>query len=530
MLASRIYFDHHYSVRSLVRDDARIDVIGSVHGEVRPELVLARLLLERGILQDPQTIHRVLRSLRGNFCVVIQDRNHCLLAATDKIRSYPLFFGIKNHELVVGNDCPRMVSMMQSVKNLLSFREFQMAGYVTGSKTLYRDLSQIRAGEVLLFDGTSARVLPYYTYYCQEVFSDSREALKERLHEVSVSIFERLIERLHGRPVVVPLSAGNDSRLVVSLLKYLGYPRIQTFTFGIPGNHEARWAKDIAHQLGVPWVFVPYTRRMWRELFYSSLYESYSQLTPSLITVPFLLDFFALHGLSTRDHLPKDAVLINGLSGDFVSGAHVSSEIFARPYIQKDDLIDHIFDRHYVLWRHLCTPKNRAQMRKNIEHIFPATLPERVTQEEAVKQYELWEWSCRQTTFVLSSQRAYDYFGLSWELPLWDDAYLDFWSRVSAQDKMQQALYEDYLTTYDYGRVFRDVDYYRYLSPAMMRYLQGIFARFGPWGVRSAKILLSYWQDSSYYYAIYSYLDYLKQASSHRSPISYHVKYVSERL
>ena len=43
---------------------------------------------------------------------------------------------------------------------------------------------------------------------------------------------------------------------------------------------------------------------------------------------------------------------------------------------------------------------------------------------------ELLEYENRQTKYVVNSQRIYDFYNLSWLLPLWNKSYIKFWEKV----------------------------------------------------------------------------------------------------
>ncbi len=508
---------------------AQLFLFGCLHNVPEGSLAaVAHRVLSGGLLRNRADIGRTLSSISGNYAFIVRDRSGHVLAVTDKVKSYPLLYSLDQDILTLGNDSRAFTEAAKGERNSEALTEFKMSGYVSGRETLYGQVSQLQAGDWLCFDERGLRHESWYTFYSEEVIGGSEEEHTQRLDVATHELFQNLTKRLRGRPVLLPLSAGNDSRLVLCMLRRLGYDNIQTFTFGLQGNHEARWARDIASTVQVPWTFVPYSHASGRDFFRSETYQAYSEFVPGIVTPPFILDFPALSWLLERGKIPEDAVVINGLSGDFISGSHEKHAVFGAEIVSRQDLLDYIVARHYSLWSHLLTPENVRLIKEKVESLVPVPLADEMTSVQAVKWYEAWEWACRQTTFVLNSQRAYDFLGLSWELPLWDDVYLDFWSKLPAEQKIEQRLYKAYLSKKNWFGLFREVSFPRHISPAFMRNLQHVFARFGQAGVRQAKKYLSYWQDYSYYYALYPYRTYLQDAHLHRGAISYHVKHYLE--
>lgn len=97
---------------------------------------------------------------------------------------------------------------------------------------------------------------------------DEKELLRE-LDQILTSAVGRLIEVANGRPIAVPLSGGYDSRIIVVLLKEMGYDEVIAFSFGLSNNKDAAVSEQVASHLDVPWEFVEYTPEMWHEWFNS---------------------------------------------------------------------------------------------------------------------------------------------------------------------------------------------------------------------------------------------------------------------
>jgi asparagine synthase (glutamine-hydrolysing) len=404
----------------------------------------------------PSQIGEILGQQIGNLAAIIEGPSF-IVAFVDTIRSYPLFYtqGVEN--LILSNSA-RLAKDEARISTLddTALLEFCMAGYVTGRETIYQNLFQVQAGELLFWDKT-ARTLTrerYYEYYPQEREQQSEEAYIEQLGDVTDRVFRRVIENANGAPIWIPLSGGYDSRLIVCKLKQLGYDRLMTFSYGPRGNYEAKTAKYVADTLGVPWSFVPPNGSKARTLFQSPTRKQYWDFADGLSSIPVMNEFETLLNLREQGKLPDDAVLVNGQSGDFISGAHIPALFMQdRPSVRQ--LLDAIVNKHFSVWMHLKSESNLAKIESKILHLLPRSEDSDLSREEIAAQYEYWEWQERQSKYVVHGQRLYDFLGLAWELPLWDAEFMRFWQTVPLKHRFGQSLYRKYMERFDYKGLFK---------------------------------------------------------------------------
>jgi hypothetical protein len=156
-------------------------------------------------------------------------------------------------------------------------------------------------------------------------------------------------------------------------------------------------------------------------------------------------DWPAVHALVAQKRIERDAVLVPGHTGDFLTGGHVPQSFAGRQRITADELLLAIFDAHYSLWDWPSDAK--AEMRRvfrgRIEHVIgPVT---NATVEQAAADFERWECQERQAKFIVNSVRVYEFFGLEWRLPLYDAELMDFWSRITLSGRLRRRLYFDFV-------------------------------------------------------------------------------------
>jgi asparagine synthase (glutamine-hydrolysing) len=337
-----------------------------------------------------------------------------------------------------------------------------MAGYAVDDAVLYRGMSVLGPGEIAFIENGSLARHRYYIYRPWQVRPASAETLERELKDLTLHLIERMIRSLDGRMLVIPLSAGRDSRLIASAAKHLGYKNVRCFTYGRVGNFEAKASKAIAERLGYPWTFVPATISKLRRFFASDDYARYLDFADSGSSVPFVQDMAPLMELKASGYVPDDAVIVNGQTGDYISGNHVP-EVLWQPADGLSDearwqrIIDALLKKHFSLWRALATPANNARiaelLRKSIAR-GGGVLGDPQTDHGL---YEYAEFQDRQCSYVITGQRIYECLGHEWRLPLWDNDYLQFWEGVPLAEKAGQGLYARTLTNANWGGVWQEV-------------------------------------------------------------------------
>ncbi len=477
---------------------------------------------------SPDLLGARLAETAGHFGFMAENEDF-VVAATDRSRGYPVFFAPKSGETLFSNSA----RLLRDKKGLsepdrLSLLEFLMAGYVTGRYTVYRGLDQLQAGEVAVY-GKASRKLSmarYYEFLPRGPDMDD-ERLIERLAAATEQTFSRLAGEVAGRPVLVPLSGGLDSRLVLAMLKASGVRDLRAFSYGPPGNEEASRAKAAAGRLGVPWKFYSSLRSSARKLFLDDLRSDYWRASDGLCSIPNMQEYQVFAELAGSGELPPEAIVVNGQSGDFITGGHVPKGL-ALPGAGEDELFCAAVDKHFSLWEMLKTPSNLHAIRSRFEENLAGPKSRGFT--DPVALYEYWEWQERQSKYVVSQQRTYDFFGLEWALPLWDREYCEFWREVPLGLKLGQRLYRKYLERWDYGGLFTDARLDRPIVrwPGASRAVVPLARAAGIVGGRRAKDFvysrLKYFGHYRNQFGCYPFSYYLRRAGGLRNSVSLFVE------
>ncbi|MFA5010590.1 MAG: asparagine synthetase B family protein [Ignavibacteria bacterium] len=457
-------------------------------------------------------------------------------AVVDKIRSFPIYYFRNDNNIYFSNSAPTLQRKF-SLKDYdpSSILIFKMAGYTIGDSTILVEIKQLQSAEIIIVDLKTNSVSSnrYFRYFVDKTSTESEENLLEELHGKTIKTFTKMITSLNGAPVWIPLSGGLDSRLILALLLELKYDNITTYTYGKSGIWEIERAKFIAEFLNVKWHFIKFNPLKIRKYFNTFDRKKYFNYAGGLNSAPHLAEYYALLELRRKNYIPENAVIINGQSGDFTSGGHIPKLLLENnsEKIDINTFLKVIIDKHYSLWSNLNDISNNKIISDEIIRLLDLFNKKVFTKDQFAKYYELHECEERQAKFVVNGQRAYDWFGYEWRLPLWSDELIEFWMKVDWKIKFGQGLLLKYLKKYNFGKVFEDItlppqfSYYplwiKLLRPAITSYSK-ISSNQPDYLYR--KYFL-YFMTYSPMYPQSKFSEYLEDSKYHRNTVSYFSKY-----
>ncbi|MBT3939894.1 MAG: hypothetical protein HOF44_09335, partial [Pelagibacterales bacterium] len=232
-------------------------------------------------------------------------------------------------------------------------------------------------------------------------------------------------------------------------------------------------------------------------------------------------------------YISKEDIIVNGNSGDFITGGHLP-KILDTSIKSKDsnllfnEIIESHYTKHYVLWNSLLSDKNKniiktqllLQIKKNVYNINSNFMPQGIA--------EFLEYENRQSKFVNNSQRIYEAYDLKWHLPLWDKSFMEFWSNVPLQFKKNQKLYKDALNELNMGDVWGEkYDFKYFVSPRWIKIIRFIFKICFVFLGKSKwhkfeKRYLEYWTDNICGNSIFPYRDIIKNKNGARHYVSWY--------
>jgi len=394
----------------------------------------------------------LVQALNGFFAIVYEAGSG-IYAATDRVRSMPLFYGDPSAHVHISDNVDHARHKQATPEpDLSSCLEFMAAGYVSGPDTLLAGVKQMKPAEIIGWNaGPSASFrMSSHSYHSIKSTPLARSYMEfmEELDEVVLDVFKRLIQYADGRCIVVPLSGGLDSRLVVVSLKRLRYDNVVTFSYGTPGNAEAQTSRMVSESLGYKWLFIPYSLQAWRKWYESASRADFFHYSSDLAMLPHIQDWPAVGQIRADTLVPDDSIFVPGHGADVMAG----SRSFTNPWIYspsrtgRGDVIKSIASFHYGLWP-LTSKKlrlgpflaERISSRLREHGIHP--------EDDWPLLFESWDFLERQPKFLVNSVRVYEYWGYDWWLPYWDLQFVEFWQRVPRRWRIAKRLYRRYVQT-----------------------------------------------------------------------------------
>ena len=468
--------------------------------------------------------------LKGEFGFFFKSQ-HLSCVVVDHILSYPISIAELGRSYICYTNDLALAAQGIVHPSPLASSVMRLGGYTVGNETLYRNAQRISAGTCILKttgDFSSFKTVNSYPDYV------SRKAVTcDDVAEATFEAFKFSLEENYDRKLAIPLSAGYDSRIVLSVLKSMGFENLVSYSYGTKGNFEARIAAKLADAAGVEWIFVETSSKIMRKFFNTEQFSNFRAATSDGISGPIYHDLYVTGELLRRRIIDTDTVIINGNSGDFISGGHLPNLLTQTTpgTVSIDAVVNCFINKHFALWEKSGNFSLDSILFQQIKEQF-LLYCNHGDRDSIAYAWERIEYENRQQKNVIKRQKIYDYFGVQWRLPLWTSGYINFWNGVELQQKRSQLVYKSTFIKKDISGLWKKIplNQDKYISPPIFRWFIRPVFKFVIGGLlgrknwhRFEKRFLAYYIDNSGMQSIYSYFEVVRRPIF-RNYISLHVE------
>lgn len=391
-------------------------------------------------VKDIEALESFLQNIHGLFSFIINTDEFQALAV-DIARSMPLYIDEKG--LIVSDNADAIRSYLRIDNENVdpdNFLELLACDYLFGDKTVYSQIKQLDLGEYVVIDGKTV-IKKRYFYHINSITNLSLSELKKQLSEVSLSGFIRIKEAIAGRPVVLSMSGGYDSRYVGAMLKKVGVENVLCYTYGKANNFEIVQSRKNAEALGFDWYCTEYTDEEVRKCI-DEIGLKYIDSYTGHDFIAYIQNFMAVRSMHEKGIIKPNSVFITGLCGDMPTGNYIPDKTPDKVYTDKS-VVELTYERLF----------KRFKMPNDFKDKWQRDLLQSVKEIPIkVEDYQSWvtvsecvyTGTCHPHWF-LNMNKVHEFFGYEWLLPYWDKDLLLMWYSVPAEIKKHQLLYEDWL-------------------------------------------------------------------------------------
>ena len=476
-------------------------------------------LIKQIIIEDD--FRKKLYEIDSNFFLIIWSKNY-LFCSVDHIGSYQLAYKFKNKQIIISDD---ILSTQDNISKH-SYNSILYSGYTLDNNTLYEEYKTLHPCEYLIYKDNYIKRDFFYNIKFTYNQIKTNEIELEKIIE---KLFLTIKKKYNNCNIIVPLSAGIDSRLILSSLKYFGFKNAKLFTHYNQNKRDKNAAISLSKYFDYPLELIELNLYDCKRIYRSKKFKDFQNYKLIFNSLNNHGDFISIEKLINKNYLDiKTDLIMNGQSGDFISGNHIPNFLFEKNDENISNLIektlDYIIFKHFNLWSEDKINDDQLIIRNKIKEIYFSMAK---NSHDIIGNYEKFEFENRQVKWVIGQQKVYDFFNLNSYLPLWSITLLDFFSqKINLEQKKEQQLYKELLIKKNYSGVWKSIPinpkekfglFFRFIR----FFFKCIFFFFGKsrWH-RFEKKYLSYFMDSTYVTSFYKYFDYIKTKKIPRNAVA----------
>ena len=388
----------------------------------------------------------LLKETDGCFAIVLRRKDGSVWAAVDAARSMPLYYSRDGRFLSDSGPAVReALRLPKESADPAALEELFHALFIAGPRTAYAEIAQLDAGQALERTPSGELRTAYYYAHIQPIRDIGREEALELFQQVSDEAFDRIIAAIDGRPVVLSLSGGYDSRYIACMLKRRGVENVSCYTYGRKDSFETRQSEKVAKALGYRWACVEYTDERIMGIL-DNVGRDYTKANECYDYSSYFQNFPAVRFLHESGWIKPDSVFLTGLCNDMPTGYYeIALKARFSNRFSLGNFPEAVFPEGGL--EKLSEMARKAAVSTIEEQRRGLSLsPADNYQRFASSVDSLWTIRDHSRQF-LHMNDVHAFFGYEWIIPCWSRKLLEFWYSLPLEYRLDQNLYEEWITT-----------------------------------------------------------------------------------
>ena len=408
------------------------------------------------LIKNNSDIEKKLKEFEGHFSFVL-DRDKDIIIASDIVRTYPVFYKIEDEIEITDN----IMSYHNKSINKKYALEIESSCFVTGYNTVFDNIYQLQGHECVYINKKTKEIKRKKYWECPYNInkSDDNKIIKE-LDQTYNLAAKKMIEYLDGRKAVIPLSGGQDSRLLAYYLHKNGYTNVLAYTYGSLDNSEVNVSKKVAEFFNFEWTFVEYKNESMQSKFNDEkIYKEMADYCGRGFSLPIVQEWEAISTLIKEKKIdPNKSVIISGHEGNVLAGSCIYEYLYDKKSISWKELKEFMYK---MLFQYSTVDFEKADISDKMNELCNMYGDNKIIpRDEAIHIWEKFNFEERDVKYITNALRMYDYHGIEWYVMYWDKNVIEKWVSISL-DKRYNKDIQTKFTNKIYGDLMKKAPIYK---------------------------------------------------------------------
>ena len=393
---------------------------------------------------DEGSLLDLIKDMNGFYAGVVVIGNAIYLFV-DHLASIPLFYDTYNQ--IIYDAMSSAWQKKGKFDGIAISEVIKSTMFACNQRTFCKDIQILLPGTLMKIneDGSTEEIVYYYHSQSCSVFKPSKDDFLKDIESLNLRVFSRVVENLNGRTAIVPLSGGYDSRFIVAMLKELNYENVICYTYGFSeSTYETGISKKVAEILGYRHYCVILDESKWDSFFEDETVKEFLEYGFYYANLPHIQEILALRELRKLPDFPEDGVVLPGFCGDLFGGSYTLTipQPVNTEYSQ-ESAVEYIFNNNFRASSKLTRYDN--EIKDDIRQ-FLNKLPYQIDDFESFNSAQMeWFISHKVAHFILPCNKTFEFFGYTWDMPLWDKELNEYKQNDSLYDySLKKLLFEKY--------------------------------------------------------------------------------------